>query len=125
MYDMSNTMKVIICGDRNATFYTCGKQVKDFVYSLPSSTIIIHGGCRGVDQISGKYSHERGLACEVYSANWNKYGKGAGPIRNKLMLDQNPDLVVAFHPDINSSKGSKNMINIAKAKGVETKCIQI
>lgn len=118
-------MKVIICGDRNATFNSCGKQVREFIYALPPSTIIIHGGCRGVDQIAGKYALERGLECKVYPAKWNEYGKGAGPIRNKLMLDQNPDMVIAFHPDINSSKGSKNMLNIAKAKGVETKCIQI
>lgn len=118
-------MKVIICGDRNATISSCGWKVRDFIYSLPPSAIVIHGGCRGVDQIAGKYALERGLECEVYDAEWNKYGKVAGPIRNKRMLEQNPTLVVAFHPNINNSKGSKNMINIASAKGVETKYIKI
>ena len=46
--------------------------------------------------------------------NGEKYGKGAGSIRNCQMLNEgNPDLILAFHPDINSSKGTKNMVSQA------------
>lgn len=57
-------------------------------------------------------------------ADWNKYHKGAGPIRNKEMLKvllsytTIPQLVIAFHNDINSSKGTRNMCEQASAAGV-------
>lgn len=42
------------------------------------------------------------------------------PIRNKQMLDEGkPDLVLAFHTDIENSKGTKNMIYQAKKRGIK------
>ncbi len=58
---------------------------------------------------------------EKYPAKWNLYGKGAGHIRNKEMIDKGkPDKVVAFHSDISKSKGTRNMINQAKKLGIPT-----
>ena len=46
-----------------------------------------------------------------FPADWNKYGKAAGVLRNQQMLDEgHPDLVVYFHKDIENSKGTKDMI---------------
>jgi hypothetical protein len=58
----------------------------------------------------------------VYSfpADWETYGKAAGPIRNTQMLTEgNPDMVAAFHNDISKSKGTKNMIVQAKKAGIK------
>ena len=53
--------------------------------------------------------------------NWEKFGKAAGAIRNQEMLDfGKPNLVVAFHNDISSSKGTANMVKIAKKAGIPT-----
>lgn len=55
--------------------------------------------------------------CYEYKADWVKYGKRAGPIRNALMLkEQKPDLVVAFYPGGN---GTLNMVGLAKRRKVE------
>lgn len=54
------------------------------------------------------------MGVESFPANWSQYGHAAGPIRNQKMLDQNPDLVIAFHFDLEHSKGTKDMINRAK-----------
>jgi hypothetical protein len=35
------------------------------------------------------------------------------------MLNQGPDLVLAFHPNINLSKGTRHMVKIARLKGVK------
>jgi hypothetical protein len=72
---------------------------------------------RGADSIAATEAIFMGFKVRSYPADWNRYGKAAGPIRNKLMLDQNPDLVLAFHPNIAQSKGTGNMVSIAKAKG--------
>jgi hypothetical protein len=52
-------------------------------------------------------------------ADWTKYGKAAGPIRNQEMLDMDPDLVLAFHSDLDNSKGTKDMVARARKKGVK------
>jgi hypothetical protein len=59
-----------------------------------------------------------------YPADWDRYGKGAGPIRNKQMLDENPDIemVIAFHTNLTNSKGTKNMIDRAKRRNIKV-CI--
>lgn len=47
-------------------------------------------------------------------ANWEAFGAAAGPVRNRWMLDLEPDLVIAFP----GGKGTKNMIEQAKKRGV-------
>ncbi|KKN01348.1 hypothetical protein LCGC14_1128740 [marine sediment metagenome] len=49
------------------------------------------------------------------------YGKAAGPIRNKQMLDEGqPHLVLAFHDNIEESTGTKDMVKQAAKRGIET-----
>ena len=111
-------MLILICGDRNWTDYRpIQRELKRFD---PVTDIIMHGAARGADSIAGTSAHMAGfITVKAYPANWGKYGRAAGPIRNQLMLDQNPDLVLAFHPDIANSKGTGHMVRIAKAKGVK------
>ena len=40
----------------------------------------------------------------------------AGPIRNQLMLDQNPDIVIAVHNDPLLGKGTRDMVDRADRK---------
>lgn len=117
--------KVVISGDRKASEFFHGKFIRDYIFKLPINCTILHGGCKGVDILAHKYARERGMNVEIYHAEWDKYGKAAGPIRNKKMLDQNPHLVLAFHPDLNRSKGTMHMINIAKEKGVAVDYIKL
>jgi hypothetical protein len=103
-------LKVLITGDRNSS-----TDFEEFIAfelkSLPAHSIVIHGGCYGIDKTAHKISIDMGIEVRVYPAEWDIYGKAAGPIRNKKMLtEENPDLVLAFHPDIETSKGTKNMI---------------
>ena len=129
-------MRVLICGDRNYGRYPgdssknplaakrfehkAYKKVLAYVKTLPESTVIIDGMAKGADTLA----HRAALACELnwerYPAQWDLFGKAAGPIRNKQMLDEGkPDLVVYFHDDIESGKGTKGMVNIARKRGIE------
>ncbi len=61
------------------------------------------------------------MPVEAYPAEWARYHHAAGPIRNKQMLTEGkPDLVIAFHNDIEKSKGSKNMVALAKKHDIPT-----
>jgi hypothetical protein len=82
--------------------------------------LIIHGAAKGADTIAGNIANKLGFQVVSVPAEWEKYGRAAGPIRNKIMLNMEPDLVLAFHSDIENSKGTKNMVEIARKKGVET-----
>lgn len=86
--------------------------------------VLIEGQCRGVDKIAGEWAEQmrkHGVEHEMYRADWSRYRKGAGPIRNRQMLREGkPDLVVAFHPYLMDSVGTKDMVEIADAAGVET-----
>ena len=60
-----------------------------------------------------------GVPVEVYPADWTRYGKPAGPIRNRQMLNEGkPDMVIAFHDDLSVSVGTKDMVDIANAAGL-------
>src|SRR6266571_1612144 len=88
----------------------------DEIIEAGSDITIISGGATGVDSAAIDFAHIYFHPCEVYKADWNKYGKAAGFIRNKQMLEEGkPDLVVAFP----GGKGTAMMVMLAKKDGVE------
>jgi protein-tyrosine phosphatase len=106
-------IRVIVCGDRNS-----GTEFEDEITtelkSLPKYSRVIHGGCKGVDLYAGAIARSLGLEEVVYSIpqeEWNRLGNSAGPIRNRRMLvEQTPDMILVFHPDIAMSKGTSDMM---------------
>lgn len=67
------------------------------------------------------WARERGIPVEHYPADWDQFQKRAGYIRNQQMLDEGkPHLVVAFHSNLQDSKGTRNMVEIARKAGVDT-----
>lgn len=51
-------------------------------------------------------------------AEWDKYGKPAGPRRNQIMVDRNPQVCLAYHPDLTKSKGTKDCVKRALLAGI-------
>jgi hypothetical protein len=47
---------------------------------------IVSGHCSGADQLGEKYAIDNNISYTVFPAEWNKYGKAAGPIRNTEMI---------------------------------------
>lgn len=74
--------------------------------------------------MGGDYAARRGISSISFPADWTKYGRRAGPIRNYQMLKEGrPDCVVAFlHA---GSRGTAHMISIAQKAGIEVKVINI
>lgn len=108
-------MKVLVCGDRN---WTDKEAIKVRLQGLPKDSTIIHGAARGADSLAGLCATELQLGVQAFSADWATHGKAAGPIRNRQMLDQKPDLVIAFHPNLASSKGTKDCVGEARRRGI-------
>ena len=111
-------MIVIICGDRN---WTDEDTIDEYIMTLPPHSTIIHGNYRGADKIAAKRGRLRGHKVIPMDSEWSKYGRGAGPIRNRRMLEEGqPDLVIAFHDDLSRSKGTADMLGQAEAQGIPT-----
>lgn len=104
---------IVICGCRDF----CDKRVfAEFVDECISKTAyncglrIISGHCSGVDAMAEEYAAEHGFQLDIFPADWQKYGRAAGPKRNMQMAKQ-ADFVIAFW--VGSSRGTKNMIDAA------------
>lgn len=112
-------MKILVAGSRNYNDYNKIKNILSYMKDKYGEFTVIQGGQRGADLLAKQAANELGLPVIQKDAQWNLYGKAAGPIRNKLMLMEKPDLVIIFHEDINKSKGSKNMLIQARGAGID------
>ena len=108
-------IKVIIAGTRDFDNYELLKQKMDKILADKvrnnEEIIIISGTARGADKLGERYAREKGYKVERYPANWDKYGKRAGYIRNEQMAKV-ADACVCFWDE--QSKGTKHMIDLAK-----------
>lgn len=77
---------------------------------------VIEGGAQGYDLCAKLWAQAHDIPVEEYQADWNKHGRGAGPVRNQHMIDEGkPDLVIAFP----GGRGTADMVRRAKEAGVE------
>lgn len=115
-------MKLLVCGDRN---WTNGAAIMRELKRMKPQ-LVIHGGARGADTLAGEAAKSLGIKVKVFPAQWDKFQRAAGPIRNQQMLDEGkPNKVLAFHADIVSSKGTKDMLKRADRAGIPTKlCVK-
>lgn len=109
-------MRVLVCGDRNwDNEKAILRELKNLEKLFGKISCLIHGDCRGADRQAGSAAEKMGIKIEKYPAEWDKYGKAAGPIRNGQMLtDGNPDVVLAFHENIGRSVGTADMVRQSK-----------
>lgn len=122
-------MRVLVCGSRDLPEEEGYERVRDHLVMLDGLhriTLIIEGEARGADTFARLWASVAGIPVMKFPADWKKYGRAAGPIRNKQMLDEGkPDLVVAFpSKGLANSKGTKNMVTQAKAAGIRTIVIE-
>jgi hypothetical protein len=104
-------MKIAIVGSRD---WPNAKAVIDYVNALPSDTVIVSGGARGVDTFAEIAAKRRGLAFVCFPANWAKHGKFAGYHRNKAIVAA-ANKVTAFWDGC--SKGTLHGIQLARKAG--------
>ncbi len=104
-------MRVIIAGTR-----TCDKEsiVEAAIRNSGvrnEITVVVTGGCRGVDTIAEEWARRNNIPCKVIYPNWELYGVSAGPKRNKQMVKEADALIAVWD---GKSKGTQNIIEIAR-----------
>jgi len=108
-------VKILVCGSRDwdDPYFIENWFAHFFESHDPESVEVIHGGCHGADIIAGTIAVQNGCKVTEVKADWKRYGRKAGPIRNREMLKLGPELVVAFHDDLTKSKGTADMVRAA------------
>jgi hypothetical protein len=112
---MSDGIRVIVCGGRDYSNSYALYEALDALHGATPFHAVLHGNAAGADTLAAAWARSRNVRCWPHPAQWSKFGNAAGPIRNKQMLGQGVDLVVAFP----GGKGTRNMIKQANAAGVK------
>ena len=108
--------KVIIAGGREFSDYEYLRSCADADLAGITDIEIVSGGARGADALGERYAQEKGHKVALFPADWEKYGRSAGPRRNRQMAEY-ADALIAFWDG--QSRGTKNMIDTAAAKGLK------
>lgn len=127
-------MRILVTGSRYWDDYDTFTRaltvaIETLADELPDdkNIVIVHGAAPGADSMSERYvAHVQNflsgkgytIRTEQHPAEWDKYGKGAGPIRNKQMVDLGADLVVAFFRRGAQSRGTANCVQQAEKAGL-------
>src|SRR3990167_1929468 len=93
-------------------------EAKEWGGFVVSDATFIHGGATGTDSLVSALAAELGAAVEIHAANWNQYGRDAGPIRNQKMVMTGAEVCFAFPGP--QSTGTWDCIRRAVKAGITT-----
>jgi hypothetical protein len=103
--------RVLVCGGRD---FSDGRLVLS-VLSRVRPGLVIEGGARGADSLARWAAERLGVPVREFPADWARFGRRAGVVRNEQMLvEGRPSVVVAFP----GGRGTADMVRRALAAGV-------
>jgi len=111
-------MKTAIVGSRTITDYDLllaamqGIEVNE----------VISGGAAGADALAERWARENNKKLTVMPADWKRFGKSAGMVRNADIVKQ-CDMVVALWDG--QSSGTKATIRMAERAGKKVKVVRV
>ncbi len=112
-------MKLAIVGGRDyKDFDTLKKTIYRYFFGKEENNkdlflfdTIVSGAASGVDSLSARFAIENGINLVEFPADWEKWGKAAGPIRNEKIIEVS-DVVLAIWDG--KSPGTRSSIDIAR-----------
>ncbi len=104
-------MKTIIAGPRYIDDYKIlHLALQDINWTI---TEVVSGCANGVDQLGEKYANTYDIPIKRFPADWDRYDKRAGYLRNKEMAEYADALLAIWDQ---KSKGTGMMIKLAEEK---------
>lgn len=131
-------VRIIVAGSREFDYYeVLVKSISNVIFDLECRNVVIgnasrqsekhlikfiSGTARGADQLGERFATNHGYEVFRFPADWDTYGKSAGYRRNADMAKfasegDNFGVLIAFWNG--KSRGTKNMIDLAKRYGLE------
>lgn len=122
-------MIALFCGSRNWTDPAPVQRTMEKLVRDRGLYLVIHGGQRGADSISGSVARSLGLQVMEEEAEWDRLGPAAGPVRNEAMLGvlvgaalkwSQPVQCHSFHESRTLGKGTRDMVTRCMRARVRT-----
>ena len=113
-------MKLAIIGSR--TFNDYELLCDHLEEHLNTTTMVVSGAARGADSLGEKWAINNDIETLIFPADWDKYGKRAGYIRNEDII-KNCDFCIALWDGI--SKGTMHSVSLCKKYNKPYKIINI
>lgn len=118
-------MRVLICGGRDLDSSLVWNWLEAHATELCADALnrashvlithVIQGGATGADTGAERWARASEIPVSCFRADWEQYGRQAGPLRNARMLAEGrPDAVIAFP----GGKGTADMVRKARAAGL-------
>jgi hypothetical protein len=117
-------MRVIVAGSRSfCSFRVLSATLDEFIGDARygENIEIVSGGARGADKFGEVYAQREGFGLQVFPADWHRYGKRAGMVRNELMAKYATHLVAFWD---GKSAGTRNMIELGRKHGLVVKVVR-
>jgi hypothetical protein len=121
----SEGMRILVCGGREFRDVEKMNKVLSQVCSWATdraNLVIIHGGCRGADEMAGVWGRENSVKVVEVPAQWDLHGNAAGPLRNQHMIDHfTPTQGVVFP----GGRGTLDMLTRLFHAGINTWVVRV
>lgn len=113
-------MRTIIAGSRTILRMSIVESVMKKAPIRP--TVVLCGEAVGVDKLGAVWARKNGIPVESFPADWKKYGRSAGLMRNAQMAEQAEALIAIWD---GKSRGAEHMINTAAKRNLPTFIYQL
>ena len=111
-------MRVLVCGGRNYSNFNYVQKILNQWHQGCNFSLLIAGGQTGADTLAETWAYINKVPTLIIKAEWKKFGKAAGNLRNtRMLVDGQPIIVIAFP----GNTGTADMIMQAKAAHIAVK----
>lgn len=105
---MTKEFKLIVAGSRTFNDYELlSRTLFAYAEDIDADVSIVSGMARGADALAVKFAKEHNVKLYEYPADWGKYGKRAGYVRNEQMGNDSDELLAFWD---GHSRGTEHMI---------------
>lgn len=107
-------MIILVTGSRD---FNDGSLMENALLNIAhGDVVVLHGGAKGADSLAGKIAQFHEWEVREFPAQWDVHGKAAGPIRNQKMVDEKPDVALAF--PVGKSTGTRDCMARVRKAGI-------
>jgi hypothetical protein len=119
-------MRLIVCGSAPRRTGAPGWTDRALLYRVLDEiapAVVVEGGAAGADRLAREWAQERAVPVETFPADWKRYGRAAGPRRNREMVEAGADLVVGFSVAEPPTSGTAGMLRLATDAGLRVRLV--
>lgn len=107
-----------VTGGRDYNDAQCVERILSSIFDI--GDVLGVGDADGLDKLARQWALARRVQFFEFTAQWSNFGRAAGPMRNRAMLDEmKPTMLIAFP----GGRGTADCIRAAEERGIPVWCI--